>query len=202
MRDCVQNTYFSGQPAALPGDIYAAQGSLNIISALWYDESGAEILRPGMAVALIPSASSDVPAGVGSFACSGIDFVALPLPASASAIVQLGIVIRNQVGGSTCFDGSSDDRNSILNGSMIDVMRVERGAQVYLAAMEGAYTATGLTTAVVGFKPTGTPGDTGRVTTSAANYPVKAELLDTVTVTPANRSYVPVPVRFLSGVGE
>ena len=202
MRDYIQNTFYNQQATALPGDIYAAQSSTNTISALWYDESGAEILRPGMAVVLVPAASVDVPAGVGKPARAGIDFVALPLPAAADTITQIGIVVRNQAGGSTRFDGSSNDSNSIINGSMLDVMRVERGAQMYLAAMEGTYTATGLATVTLGFAPTGTPGDTGRVTLDDTNFPVKAEVLNTVTITDKNRNSAPIPVRFLSGVGE
>ena len=200
MGNYVQNTFHMQQSTALPGDIYAAQSSTNCISALYLDETDSVILRPGMAVALIPAASTDIPAGVGNIARSGIDFVAVPLPAAAGTIVQIGIVVRNQAGGSTRFDGSSDPRNSIANGSMLDVMRVERGAQMYLAAAEGAYTASGFTTATAGFASSG--DDLGRFTATGASYPVKVEILDTVTITSANKAHTPVPVRFLSGVGE
>ena len=200
VRESVQNTYYTQQATALPGDLYAAQSSDNKISALWYDETNEEILRPGEGVLLIPSASPNVPAALTGFARGGIDFVAVPLSAYDAGNDQVGIVIRNQVGGSTRFDGSSDPLNRIQNGSMIDVLRVEQSAIIYMRADEGVFQPGQRT---VYLNPVGTPGDAGRlsVTNPGDGYPVKAEILDAVTITSINKEDVPVPVRFLNIVG-
>jgi hypothetical protein len=199
-RDSIQNTYYTQQATALPGDLYAAQSSQNVISALWYDETGEEILRPGEGVLLIPSASPHVPSGLTGFARGGLDFVAIPLSAYDDENSQVGIVVRNQVGGNTRFDGSSDSLNRIPSGSMIDVLRVEQSAQIYMRAYEGVFQ-PGQRTLYI--NSVGSPGDAGRlsVTDLGDGYPIKAEILDSITITSVNKEDVSVPVRFLNIVG-